>query len=708
MKERSLSIYEDLIHGNELDVENLVRVEGLVMIAVKSSGKVGVADVVHKGGVGIDFTDKGELFGDIPGLFRQLAGGRCLRRLTVVDNAAGELEGDSHDAMTVLPDHDETLLSVTVFGDGDDISPVRGVQEIVIGDPATGPFLDALIDGKHHCVEQSLPAFFFPTKMSVTHGRRVEQSRSSYKRCRRLDTVKGTGKECRMVYDRIRSLIDSLRQGLVERDEALRLTLLSALAGESVALLGPVGVGKSLIGRRVIGAFKTGDFFEIALDGFTTPDELFGPLSLELIKSGAPRIRNSNGYLPKARFVSLENIWNGSRPLRDAILPVLADRKVRNGAEEERAEWRLLLGTADYLPPIEEVSRPFWDRFLIRIAMEPIASSERFKEVLTSEAPRELPPENQVTDAEWSSWSSGISAVELTEEVVALIGRVREALIEQNRKRDGNGEPAIYVSDRRWHALTKLLKASAYFHDRDKVGPLDCILLRHGIWERPEQIEEVNEVIRQAIAEHAQSDRFDTKRLRLEFRRLSDEIENHRIDYHEEEIREFERFRGEYFIVDEFIEDLTTLIWIDDFQNLSTETAKNVELFFYGENDVLSHTDTFSVRRAGEGSVEINGDVFPLRGRSVSRSVADRRPLSGTEAKDFRERLAGLQDACRHRIKEIAALRTSGESEANGHLFVKQEYAKLLLDGLEESETQLVELESEMAAYEAEAFLAEE
>ncbi|MFP4300887.1 MAG: AAA family ATPase [Spirochaetaceae bacterium] len=507
-----------------------------------------------------------------------------------------------------------------------------------------------------------------------------------------------------MVYDRIRSLVESLRTGLVERDEPLRLALLTALTGESIALLGPAGVGKSLVSRRVMGAFRDAKRFEAALDGFTTPDELFGPVNLEFLRGNATRPRETAGYLPEAELIAIENIWNGTRPLRDAILPVIADRKLRNGSDVEEVSWHLLVGTADYLPPIEEVSRPFWDRFLFRVDIEPVRSTESFRALLLKEEPGEIPEELKITSEELRSWSEGISSVELTEEVVGLIGRVREALIEHNQERGERNEPPIYVSDRRWHELTKLLKASAFFHGRNHVDPLDCVLLRHGLWERPEQIDEVNTIIRRAILEHAQSDRFDTKRLRLEFRRLSDEIENHRIDYHEEEVREFERFRGEYFVIDEFIEDLTTLIWIDDFQNLSTETAKTVELFFYGEDDVLSHTDTFMVRREGEGSVEINGDIFPLKGTDVSRSVAEHRPLSGSEAKEFRQRLSGLVDICRKRIEEIGAMRAAGESESFEHLFVKREYATLLLDGLKESEKALIALESEMSAYEAEAF----
>ncbi len=69
--------------------------------------------------------------------------------------------------------------------------------------------------------------------------------------------------------DRIIHLIQQMQRGIYDKDTEIALSLLAAIAGESILLLGPPGVAKSMVARRLKLAFLNARDFEYLMSRFS-------------------------------------------------------------------------------------------------------------------------------------------------------------------------------------------------------------------------------------------------------------------------------------------------------------------------------------------------------------------------------------------------------------------------------------------------------
>lgn len=76
--------------------------------------------------------------------------------------------------------------------------------------------------------------------------------------------------------------IELLERRFLERSELIRLLMLAVMSGENALIIGPPGTAKSQLARAFSQLFGSEHWFEYLLTRFTTPDEIFGPVSLQL------------------------------------------------------------------------------------------------------------------------------------------------------------------------------------------------------------------------------------------------------------------------------------------------------------------------------------------------------------------------------------------------------------------------------------------
>lgn len=77
--------------------------------------------------------------------------------------------------------------------------------------------------------------------------------------------------------------------------------------------------------RALADVFGTGGWFDYLLTRFTTPDEMFGPVSLQALKQDR-YTRQTEGYLPCASFAFLDEIFKANSAILNSLLSILNER----------------------------------------------------------------------------------------------------------------------------------------------------------------------------------------------------------------------------------------------------------------------------------------------------------------------------------------------------------------------------------------------
>ncbi len=335
--------------------------------------------------------------------------------------------------------------------------------------------------------------------------------------------------------ERFEQLLREMNRGIYEKETEIALSLLAALAGESVILLGPPGVAKSMVARQLKTAFSGARSFEYLMSRFSTPDEIFGPVSIQKLKNSDTYERAVDGYLPTADVVFLDEIWKAGPAIQNTLLTVINEKLFRNGNRETHLPLKLLVAASNELPAKGEGLEALWDRFVIRIESRPIRQEKNFRAMLMEVKSEEgrVTNSNAISAEEYQEWTDRISGVGVSDEVLDAIASIRKSLRAVNVD-EGEERRNIYVSDRRWKNIVRLLRTSAFVHDRPEAAMCDLLPVYHCLWQEPEECDAVrNVVIRALFARHADS-LMEMKAA------LAEDIKYHRIRKNPDDGRDYE------------------------------------------------------------------------------------------------------------------------------------------------------------------------
>lgn len=345
--------------------------------------------------------------------------------------------------------------------------------------------------------------------------------------------------------DRFKQLLGEMNRGIYEKETEISLSLLAALAGESIILLGPPGVAKSMVARQLKTAFREAQSFEYLMSRFSTPDEIFGPVSIQKLKTSDTYERAVEGYLPTADVAFLDEIWKAGPAIQNTLLTVINEKIFRNGNREMHLPLKLLVAASNELPAKGEGLEALWDRFVIRIESRPIKLEKNFRAMLLevkseergvkkqSSAAEGKANSNAITAEEYAEWAEKISKIGVKEAVLDAISAIRKSLRAVNVD-EAAERRNIYVSDRRWKNIVRLLRTSAFMQDREEVDICDLLPIYHCLWQEPEERDAIRNIVIRALFSPFADKLVEMKNA------LAEDIKYHRVRRNPEDGRDYE------------------------------------------------------------------------------------------------------------------------------------------------------------------------
>jgi len=293
--------------------------------------------------------------------------------------------------------------------------------------------------------------------------------------------------------EKLKKIKNDLKTRYFERDDVIEGAFCALLTGSHLLLIGPPGTAKSQLANEICRKIKEARYFQWLLTKFTTPEELFGAVSLRGLENDEYR-RVISGKLPEAHIAFLDEVFKASSSILNTLLTIMNERIFYNGTEKIGIPLISLFGASNELPSEEDELEALYDRFLLRYVVDYIKEDFRFLKMLnTGSEPTE---EGVVTREELDTCRREAAGVKLPSNILKTISRIRKEL----------GKKGITPSDRRYKQSVSLLKAKAYLDERSEVSEDDLRFLEHILWREPGEKAEIQSVIHQAL--HGWRDRL--------------------------------------------------------------------------------------------------------------------------------------------------------------------------------------------------------
>lgn len=306
------------------------------------------------------------------------------------------------------------------------------------------------------------------------------------------------------VLEKLTKIKSDLNNKYYEREDVIEGAFYALLTRNHLLMIGPPGTAKSQLSNELCNRIEGARYFQWLLTKFTTPEELFGAVSLKGLENDEYR-RVVKGKLPEANIAFLDEVFKSSSSILNTLLTVMNERIFYNGTDALSVPLVSVFGSSNELPSEEDELEALYDRFLLRYVVDYIKEDFRFLKMIRSDSVQN--GSIRITQEELKWCQSQVSEVRVPANVLILISRIRKGL----------SKKGITPSDRRYKQSVSLLKAKAYMNGNVEVAEDDLRLLENVLWRDPGEKSEIRSVIYQAL--YGYKDRI--RELRIQARELN-------------------------------------------------------------------------------------------------------------------------------------------------------------------------------------------
>lgn len=287
--------------------------------------------------------------------------------------------------------------------------------------------------------------------------------------------------------NRLQNISKELKAMFLERDIVIDNCIKALITGQTVLLIGPPGTAKSALTHALCDRIHKANYFSWLLNRTSDPAEILGPYSIREMENDK-FLRVTKNKLPEAEIAFLDEIFKCNEPTLNILLPLINEKLFFNDGVPKNVPLITLFAASNEFPD-EESLEALYDRMMFRMQVNYISDQQNKLHMLKSfmNSSNSQVAETKVTIDELGILRDYLINITITDEVLYEYISLMNKLLQ-------NG---IVISDRRQNECLKILRATALLDFRNTVNTGDFEALKDTLWNEPEDIETVIEILKE-------------------------------------------------------------------------------------------------------------------------------------------------------------------------------------------------------------------